>query len=484
MICVLAMVPSTVASNMKIAEVASIRELPSTLGFADSQIYLASDADTAQAASAWVANGVDTVRIGVPWAGVEATQGEFDWSSADRVVNAAASKGIAIICVITSAPRWAMASGSLPPHGSPKSPDQYGDFTAEVAQRYKGKIAAYEIWNEPNGVLGYSPSPNPTGYTALLKAAYPKIKAVDPAAIVVAGALASGMSWGFMTINPVTFVTNMYAAGARNYFDALSFHPYNYDYKFSDGMYQVDSPVDQLIRIRNIMVSNGDGAKKIWATEYGLPTNQVTEEEQAAFISDMIASWPQLPYVGPLMIYSTRDRESGGSSNEDSFGVYRTDWTPKPAQQVIASPPSPDPVFDRFAKFTNPDLGEVLSPVFHPTPTVWAQVRTDSMIWELATGESVYSPGPVGTVARSRKVTPVSLFSDGYQDFTGNTPIRIWYSPATGAHWASKGLYSAWVPQLGLAISDEVASLGSSKVEFEHGRITWSLFGGVKVTLS
>ncbi|MBI3214701.1 MAG: cellulase family glycosylhydrolase [Mycobacterium sp.] len=472
------------ARNVAITDVASIRALPSTLGFADSQIYLATQADTVQAVQKWSANGVNTVRIGIPWAGVEAKQNTFDWSSADRVVNAAAAKGMAIICVITSAPRWAMASGSLPPHGSPKSPDQYGDFTAKVAQRYKGKIAAYEIWNEPNGVLGYSPSPNPTGYTALLKAAYPKIKAVDPAAIVVAGALASGMSWGFMTINPVTFVTNMYAAGVRNYFDALSFHPYNYDYKFSEGMYQVDSPVDQLIRIRNIMVSNGDGAKKIWATEYGLPTNRVTEQKQAAFISDMIASWRQLPYVGPLMIYSTRDRQSGGSSNEDTFGVYKTDWTPKAAQQVIASPPSPDPVFNRFAKFTHPDLGEVLSPVFHPTPTMWAQVRTASMIWETAAGQSVYSPGPVGVLARARKVTPASLFANGYQDFTGTTPIRIWYSPNTGAHWASKGLYSAWVPQLGLATSDETWALGGTKVEFEHGRITWVPFKGAKVTLS
>lgn len=55
----------------------------------------------------------------------------------------------------------------------------------------------------------------------------------------------------------------------------------------------------QLEAMRGLMAANGDGGKKIWATKYGEPTSSVDDH--------------------------------------DALGVYRTDWTPKPAQQVVAS---------------------------------------------------------------------------------------------------------------------------------------------------
>ncbi len=464
--------------------VAPLAVSASTLGFADSQVFFYNDDQIAQTVQRWVANNIHTVRIGIPWAGVEATKGTFDWTRADRVVAAAAAANISIICAITSSPLWAAATGALPPHGRPASPDAYGVFTAQVAQRYKGRIAAYEIWNEPNGIIGYRPFPDPAGYTELLKAAYPRIKAVDPSVTVLGGVLGSGKTWGAFTINPVTFLSKMYAAGAAPFFDALSYHPYSYNMKFSDGMYQSDSPLDQLVRLRQTMLANNEGAKTIWVTEFGAPTNRVSETTQAALMSDMISSWRQLPYGGPLMLYTTRDLNSWSWLDDDRFGVYRSNWTAKPSAQVVAAPPQPGAVYQRFAANTDPTLGEVLSPVFAATSKVSAQLRTAGMLWELTPGQFVTSPGPVGDVARARRVTPTSAFANGYQDFSGSTPIRIWYSPATGAHWGSREFVKAWVPELGLATSDERWSGTSTKVTFERGSITWTPFVGTKVHLT
>ncbi|MHA3019791.1 cellulase family glycosylhydrolase [Mycobacterium sp. BMJ-28] len=462
-------------------QVAPLAASSSTLGFADSQVFFYNDDQVAQTVARWTANNIHTVRIGIPWAAVEAQKGTFDWTRADRVVTAAAAANVSIICAITSSPQWAAAAGSIPPHGRPASPDAYGDFTAQVAQRYRGKIAAYEIWNEPNGIIGYRPLPDPAGYTDLLKAAYPKIKAVDPSAVVIGGVLGSGKSWGTWTINPVTFLTKMYAAGAAPYFDALSYHPYSYNMKFSDGMYQSDSALDQLVRLRQIMLANNEGAKSIWVTEFGAPTNRVSEATQAALMSDMISSWRQLPYGGPLMLYTTRDLNSGSWADDDRFGVYRSNWTAKPSQQVVQSPPGPNAAYPRFAAITDPALGEVLSPVFAATSKVWAQLRTAGTLWELTPGQFVWSPGQVGDVARARRVIPTTAFANGYQDFTGSTPVRIWYSPATGAHWGSREFVKAWVPQLGLATSDEKWTGASTRVTFENGSITWTPFVGAKV---
>ncbi|MGB8406616.1 MAG: cellulase family glycosylhydrolase [Mycobacterium sp.] len=490
LVCILSVVcmlcfggkPTTDHPHLASPRVANLAATGVTLGLADSQAFLATPDLVTQTGQHWVADNIHAVRIGIPWAGVEATPGNYDWSRADRVVDTAIAANATIICAMTTSPLWAMAPGGIPPNSRPASFDQYANFTAKVADRYRGKIAAYEVWNEPNGIIGYSPAPDARGYTAMLKAAYPKIKAADPNAIVVGGVLGSGKTWGNWTINPVNYLTSMYTNGAGPYFDALSYHPYSYSMKFSGGMTTTDSPVDQLVRMRKLMISNGDSAKKIWGTEFGVPTNQVSEATQAAYISDVISTWQELPYAGPLMIYTTRDLNSRGSSDDDRFGIYRSDWTPKAARQVVANPPGTSAMYQQFSAMSDPALGEVLSPVFKVNSTTYAQKRTGWMIW-LVGSQFVLSPLPVGEMAIARNVVPKSAFTDGYQDFGGGTPIRIWYSPTTGAHWASQAFAKAWVPRLGMATSNETG-FGATRVNFENGYITWTPFIGARVTLT
>ena len=65
---------------------------------------------------------------------------------------------------------------------------------AKFVARYAGKIAAVEIWNEPNAVTFWTPTPDPAAYVELLKAAYPKVKAVDPSVVVVSAGLGGGLA--------------------------------------------------------------------------------------------------------------------------------------------------------------------------------------------------------------------------------------------------------------------------------------------------
>ena len=486
-LCVVALISTPTAQRHRQVvtdDMAALSISATTLGFADSHIYFYDDAQVAATVERWVSNNIRTVRIGIPWADVEAVKGTYGWTRSDRIVAAAAAANISIICAITSSPQWAMAPGAMAPNGRPASPEAYGVFSAKVAERYKGRIAAYEIWNEPNGVTGYSPAPDPVRYTDLLKAAFPRIKAVDPGVVVLGGVLGSVLSWGSWMIDPVTFLTRMYSAGAKPFFDGLSYHPYNYHSKFSTGMLQPESPVDQLVRMRKAMLSNGDGVKKIWVTEYGAPTNRVGEATQAAFISDIVSTWRELPYAGPLMLYSTRDLNSAGAQDEDHFGVYRSNWVPKAAQRVVQNPPGTRAVFQRFSAITDQSLGEVLSPVFAASPQMWAQLRTLGTLWETTTGQFLVSPTPVADLARSRNATPKTTFVNGYQDFAGWQPFRIWYSAATGAHWASAEFARRWVPALGLATSSEKWVNGSTRVNFQRGYMTWTPWLGVRIHMS
>jgi hypothetical protein len=479
--------PSLRPHKVVIAETANINPNPTTIGIADSDIWFRSPADVNKSFDAMVATNVKTVRIGIPWAGVEQVQGQLNWTDADKLVNAAVSRNMAILVAINSTPAWSVAPSNPPIVSPPASMATFADFCAKVAKRYKGKISAYEVWNEPNGIQFWRPAPDAAAYTSMLRAVYPKIKAVDSRVTVIGGVLGSVADLGTWLINPVTFLNQMYAAGAKNNFDAISFHPYQYTLKFSDGVLTQNSPVNQLMQMRQAMVGNGDAAKKIWASEYGQPVAGSSEATQSDFIADIMTKWQEMPYTGPLLMYTLLDKNTGSSDVEDTFGIYRSDWSAKPAQQTmktsITAGPAKSAEFGRFSTQTNQAHGTVLSPVFRATPQVWAQIRTVNTLFETpAQGQFIASPNPVAEKARTQGLIPTTPFANGYQDFNSYWGYRVWYSAATGAHGAGGGIASAWRPSCGLALTDEVPDGNGAKVTFQHGFITWQPWVGATVS--
>lgn len=317
-----------------------ISQSASSVGFADSDVFGMNPADINHTFDLMAETGAHSVRIIIPWAGVEPSQGNFDWGQVDTVVGAANAHRMSVVGALVATPAWAVAPGAQPISGPPASAEAYGDFAGAVASHFRGRVDAYEIWNEPNAVMSWTSGPQgpqPDVYAGMLKAAYPKIKAADRGAVVIGGVVGAVVSFFALTMDPVTFVQKMYAAGAAGSFDALSFHPYHYNLKFSAGAGVPNSPLSQTDGIHQAMAANGDGGKKIWATEYGEPNSAVDEATQADYIRDFLAKWRTLPYAGPAYIYTTRDRATGSANPEESIGVYRTDWTPKPAQAVVKS---------------------------------------------------------------------------------------------------------------------------------------------------
>ena len=365
--------PARVAS-VAVVNTAAIMPTNVTVGLADPMLGFLSDADLNRQLDLMVSIGVTSLRIDVPWVAVQPTRfGGYDWSKADRVINAAAARGIGVLGILGQPPAWAVASGTPELSGRPASATAFAQYARAVATRYRGKISAYEIWNEPNMLSFYKPHPDPVGYTALLRAAYPAIKAADRNAIVVGGVLAAAVDTSY-SVDPVTFVQRMYAAGAKPYFDALSYHPYQHGLKFSEGGPWVDAPLNQGLRIRQLMIDYGDAGKKIWASEYGVPTALQDEATQAAFIADLISTWRTVDFTGPMFVYTMRDKLTGSTDPEDTFGIFRSDWTAKLAVDVIRQAVGGSPA--AIAMVTRAVLGdEVAGAVAEPVPSVPTLVR-------------------------------------------------------------------------------------------------------------
>lgn len=207
----------------------------------------------------------------------------------------------------------------------------------------------YELGNEPNINLdGWGN--DPARYVAAANAAYDAVKSVDPHAIVGTGGLApygqygsksgDGHKWDMQV-----FFSAMLAAGAH--FDVVPTHPYF----FGDGplwtaakMLSTTDPssgLAQSLYLPHSIAAQLDAANRhatpIWFTEVGAPSQAtgwaggVTEQAQAGLVSGLVAVVANEPRVPLLAIYSGKDKAQDIGNREGHFGLFRTDWSAKPA---------------------------------------------------------------------------------------------------------------------------------------------------------
>lgn len=279
--------------------------------------------------------GAGWVRLDVDWSVIEKTRGSRDWSSTDRVVDAARARGLKVLGIVTYTPRWAQ-DASVPTgtdHGRPSSAGLFATFAGQAAEHFLGRVRTWEVWNEPNLASFFAPEVDARFYSAMVQASYAAIHAAVPDATVLAGALSPNTGEDA----PAAFLQQMYAAGVAGSMDAVSTHPYSYpDLPSGSKSYNA---FYQLREVHAVMAENGDGAKQIWLTEFGAPTGSgkkaVTERRQAAIIADGLTTARSLNYIGPVFIYELRDGDTGSSDTEDNFGMLRTNHTRKPAYGVV-----------------------------------------------------------------------------------------------------------------------------------------------------
>ena len=287
--------------------------------------------------------GAGWVRFDVKWSDVQSGGAtSFYWARYDAMVDGAQARGLQILANLAYSPAWARPGGTndkFAPDTAERR-DAYARFAAAAVERYRGRIGAWELWNEPNNTMFWQPAPNAASYAALLASAYPAIKTVDPAATVIAGATSPAATAGGR-IDEVQFIQGVYAAGGRGHFDAWSHHPY--DFNLAPGTSNPDSGWWQMYgstpSIRSVMAANGDGAKKLWATEHGLPSSgygALTEATQAAWLGQAHQLWRGFSWAGPLFNYMMRDSASPGNTGYWYYlGLSRDDWSRKAAFTVV-----------------------------------------------------------------------------------------------------------------------------------------------------
>lgn len=309
------------------------------------------------------AAGVTWVRIDLGWQSLQEvgpdTYSQWYVDRADRTIDMARARGISVLATLWATPPWANAGAGR--HVPPTDVADYARVASWAAEHFNGRVAAWEVWNEPNHPSFWSSSA--ADYTQLLKAAYPAFKAGAPTTPVVLGA---------PVYNDTGWLQDMYAAGGQGSFDIMGTHPYQ---GVSDT--PPEAPDDGTVwrmshvtAVRALMERYGDGHKKIWFTEFGWSSHAntgtekswaigVTEQQQADYLVRTIKYLgANFPYVTNIFWYNERNRDSG-KVHMDNYGLLNRDFSDKPAYTALrdllkSSPPETElPAADPLTLLTN-----------------------------------------------------------------------------------------------------------------------------------
>ena len=308
----------------------------------------------------------------VEWFRYNPAPGQYDWGSLDRIADSARAAGIKVLFSVVKAPQWSRPPGDTD-QGPPADPATYAAFLSAMASHFKGRVQAYEVWNEQNLYYewgGLGGKLNAGKYVQLLKAAYPAIKAADPSATVISGALTpTGYNDGNIAIDDRVYLEQMYQAGLKNYCDAIGAHPSGYNnppdvawqtYTDPSASFNAKGHPSWFFRgllesYRNIMLKYGDGAKRVWVTEFGWASvdglgvapakgyeyaADNTEAEQAQYITQAYQLAKSWGWVGPMFLWNLNFGPICGSQDEKAaFGVVRADWSARQCFAALANMP-------------------------------------------------------------------------------------------------------------------------------------------------
>ena len=215
--------------------------------------------------TSWPVAGAGSWRLWdarVQWAHLQPAKKAWRFDKLDRYVDMAAAHNVSVLLPLGLSPRWASAR----PHersaygeglaAEPASMEDWRVYVSTVAQRYKGRVKAYEIWNEPNDKAFFSGSPEKL--VELTCEAYRILKATDASITVVSPAYTGEKN--------IDKLDAFLAAGGAKCIDVVAYH-----------LYVPSKPPEALPplikQIRQVMKQQGIGQFPLWNTESGWVMN-------------------------------------------------------------------------------------------------------------------------------------------------------------------------------------------------------------------
>jgi hypothetical protein len=295
------------------------------------------------------------------WSQLEPQKGQWDFAILDRFVALAEQRNQKVLLTLGQSPEWATKNLNVNNYygiGSafaPKSMEDWRNMVRVIATKYRGRIDAYEIWNEPNDANFGNLSMDEL--VELTKVASQELRLIDPAAKVVS---ASPYSAGYLD--------SYIASGAMDYVDIIGYHWYDN---------KPEEMANQLANV-NAILNDYSISKPVWLTEGGSGDEKQSESETA----DALLRWNLVAVASGMQrsLWYTW----GPGINLSGATIKPGSWEPNAAFMALAdmaqrlrgrtlTKTTVDPVTGRWAlEFTN-SAGNVLTASWTRNGTAAAQ---------------------------------------------------------------------------------------------------------------
>jgi hypothetical protein len=264
--------------------------------------------------------GAGFVRANLIWPEIEPTPPPFggprsyDFRGLDAWVGALARHGLRWQALIMGIPTPAWAG--LPPEtgcgfrSAPSGTEDFAALAAAIAERYGTggsfwgenpdldylPVTHFELWNEENHGAFWCPAPDPEGYADLAIAAGERVRAADPSAKLILGALANfhettPLETGAPKTAADEFVERMVnrQPDLPELIDVVAVHPYAQEPQLVlQEIAWFRSILDDAGFVETPMTVNEFG----WDTKGSLPgyLEPVSEETRADYVAEVVAA--------------------------------------------------------------------------------------------------------------------------------------------------------------------------------------------------
>ena len=279
------------------------------------------------------------------WRDIEPLQDVWDWTQADRILAELEPRGLRLVARLGQAPQWAWGDAyesdeTAGFHDAPPAKmEDWFEFCWTLARRYRGRIAAYQIWNEPNlsREWGGRP-PDAAAYVELLAACSRAIRQADPDAVLISAGLAPTGNNDRAAVPDDVYLDRMYRSDFQRHIDAVGVHAPGFaapeigpDDDAAQSRWFTFRRVEDL---RKIMLMYGDAARQMAIMEFGYTTDTrhsdyawyaVSEAEQADMLlrayEYAIANWR--PWIGLMTLIYMPDPKWGPEDEEYWWSITK-----------------------------------------------------------------------------------------------------------------------------------------------------------------
>jgi hypothetical protein len=293
---------AAVAAMLVLATPAAAAQ-PLELGLQDDPVFAGPSQWTGRGYAVARRLRVRTIRLNVVWRQIETAPGVYDWSRFDAAVDGERARGLRPQLTLTGpAPGWATGDGT--PGIYKPDPKQFGRFVGAAVEHFRGRVARYSIWNEPNWPTWLAPTKHAAAiYRSLYKQGYAAAKRADRQSRILFGELAP-MGKPEAAIPPLRFLRDVVCrdrelrrvhrcAGLTA--DGFAHHPYTLGWSPAYRGGADDAPMGALDRLEKLL--DRLAARHALMTPAGRPLNLYLTE-YAYHASDARVAPPTLgPFV-------------------------------------------------------------------------------------------------------------------------------------------------------------------------------------------